>query len=168
MAAAAFSATNRPKWLLPVVYTVAAVVMVIVGFASGMGANFQTVTRVTTPSAPPSAVFSVMWAILYAVIGCAVVTQVLASKTPAHWASLALLGATVVLAWAWPTIWSRAAAGALPGAAPVWVLGSMLLAAAPALALVPSSTTAALWAPYIAWLLCALGLALQQQARVKV
>jgi len=80
MAAAAPSATNRPKWLLPVVYTVAAVVMVIIGFASGMGANFQTVTRVTTPSAPPPAVFSVMWVILYAVIGCAVVTQVLASK----------------------------------------------------------------------------------------
>lgn len=151
-------------WVLPVLLVVPAVVALVIGSTCGARASssLKTAGSAGSPSAPPGPVFMVMWTLLYLLVGAAAGWQAYTASSPAHWTSLALLAATVVVSWAWPTVWAKARPrGPLPGAAPVWVIGAMLLVGGTALTLVPNSTSAALWAPYILWLFIALGLAMQ-------
>jgi tryptophan-rich sensory protein len=105
----------------------------------------------------------VVWTILYILVGAAIGYQAFLAVTPAHWCSLALLAGAVVVAWAWPTVWSAALDRRLPAGAPVWVIAAMLVASGTGLCLVPNSTSAALWAPFALWLVVALVLAVQAQ-----
>ena len=154
----------RPAFVWPVVIVVTAVVCVVVGSLCGRGANLgRTATAAVAPSAPPPVVFAVVWGLLYAAVGVGAAYQGLTSTSAAHWVSLALLASTVVVSWAWPTIWAQAQRTNLPAAAPTWTIGAMLLVGGTGLALVPNQTSAALWAPYVLWLVIALGLSMQAQ-----
>jgi tryptophan-rich sensory protein len=155
-------AKQLPTWVPIMLMVLVPLACIGLGFASGTGAKFTNVQQ-TTPSAPPGPVFAVVWTVLYALVGSAMVQQGLAALTPAHWASLGLLTASVIASWGWPTIWSQAQRGSVSANAPVWMIWALLVVGGTGLALVPTATAGALWVPYVLWLICALGLALQQR-----
>lgn len=157
-------AKGKP-WVLPVLIVVLAAVTVLGGSFAAAGSRLgSTGTGASVPSAPPSAVFMVVWLILYVLMGAAMGYQAFTASSAAHWTSLALLAGTVVVAWVWPAIWAAAQRSQLPWGSPTWVIAAMIVVGGTALTLVPNSTTAALWAPFLLWLVVALGLSMQSQA----
>lgn len=153
----------RP-WVLPVLMVVLAIVTVLGGSLAAMGSRLgATATGTVVPSAPPPAVFMAVWLVLYVLMGAAMGYQAYVATTAAHWVSLALLAGTVIVAWAWPAVWSAAQRSQLPWGSPTWVIAAMVVVGGTALTLVPNAITAALWAPFLLWLLVALGLSMQAQ-----
>lgn len=150
---------QQPSWA-PAVYVGASVATLAAGFGAGVHAR-QSLAKSSAPSAPPGAVFMAVWFVLYILTGCAATYQGFHSTKAQHWVSLALLLATVIVAWAWPTIWDQTARGHMPAGAPAWTIAAMLLVGGTGITLVPSATSGALWAPFLLWLIVALGLCLQ-------
>ena len=154
---------GRP-WVLPVLIVILAIVTVLGGSFAAMGSRLGgTATGAAVPSAPPPVVFMVVWLVLYVLMGAAMGYQAFTATSAAHWTSLALLAGTVIVAWAWPAVWAAAQRSQLPWASPTWVIAAMVVVGGTALTLVPNAVTAALWAPFLLWLLVALGLSMQAQ-----
>lgn len=162
--------SELPVWATALVFIAAAGATVGIGFGcSASVSKSLSVTGGRAVSAPPGPVFAVVWTVLYALAGCAAVYQGMSCTTPAHWVSLCLLIAVVVVAWSWPVIWQQAVVDrTMAFGAPAWAIMAMLMVGGTALVLTPSQTSAALWAPLLLWLVIALGLCLQGQSENKI
>jgi tryptophan-rich sensory protein len=122
-------------------------------------------TPATTPSAPPSVTFAVVWSVLFACGGVALALQAMSATPTAQaagvqWTSFALLACAVVGAWLWPLVYAKSSSPTKTNA--TWMLAGILALVLTGVLLQNKSLVGVLWAPWLAWLIFALALAVQQ------
>ena len=123
-------------------------------------------TSLSAPSAPPGVVFMVVWPVLYLLAAVALWLQIVApsstTSTGVQWCGVVLMALQLVAGFAWMPVFI---AGSKKAA--TWLVLGMLIVSVTGVVLVAATngTAAALWAPYIAWLVFALVLSAQVNAR---
>jgi tryptophan-rich sensory protein len=170
MATAAFftpCANCKPGTVAGVCVAAAAVAVgASFGIANATGASgaLQN-TRANTPSSPPSATFAVVWSVLFACGGVALALQAM-SATPTRqaagvqWTSFALLACAMVGSWLWPVVYAKSTTPNKVNA--TWMLAGILALVLTGVLLQNKALVGVLWAPWLAWLIFALALAVQQ------
>ena len=141
-----------PAWQIGLL---CALIVVLEGVGAAIGTSFKIGNAALPPSAPPGIVFAVVWPILYLLAAGGLWFQCVAKSTPSgmQWAGVAVMAAQLVLSFAWSPVFVSGNTQAA-----TWIAVSMLALVAPGLVLAARTSTvsAALWAPYAAWLVFAL------------
>ena len=129
----------------------------------------KTIKRTSNqlPSAPPPVAFSVVWPLLYLLIAgslwflCATPSS---APPGVRWTAVALLAAQLPLNWAWLPVFS-----ADKRRAATRMIVAMLMLTLPGIVLAARTSTigGALWAPYAAWLVFALVLSSEANAKAR-
>jgi tryptophan-rich sensory protein len=138
--------------------TVLVVPFVIAGVLAPMKGSDST-----TPSSPPAIVYPIVWFVLYVCAGAALALQI---YWPTHGSAqlvrvaATLMAAQLLLGFAWPLIRKHCSSNVA-----TWAIVGMLLLAFPGVVLTNqvNGMAASLWAPYVAWLLFALMLMVQDK-----
>jgi tryptophan-rich sensory protein len=113
-------------------------------------------------SAPPGATFAIVWPILYILASVALWLQVTSpsagTSAATQWTGVALMAAQLALGFAWMPVFSAGY-----GKPATWLIVGMLVLSMTGIVFAGATNgvAAALWMPYIAWLIFALLLSSQ-------
>ena len=126
--------------------------------------TFKTSYAATPPpaSAPPGFAFTIVWVLLYGLAAVALWLQITAPtptvSSAVQWTGVAFMMLQLVIGFAWMPVF---AAGHRKYA--TWMIVGMLMLSGVGIVLAAATNTvaAALWAPYVAWLVFALVLSAQ-------
>lgn len=113
-------------------------------------------TTVRPSVAPPPLVFSVVWPVLYLCAAGAMFFQAAMPSTASagvRWSGAGIMGAMLVLSFAWTPVFVKGKAKAA-----AWMIVAMLMLGATGTVLAGATNiiSAALWAPWLGWLVFAL------------
>ena len=156
----ASTSPSLPPWQIGLLVSLVVVIEaagVVAGVATTRGASLAAGLP---PSSPPPVAYPIVWSVLYAIAAVALWLQCVAPSQAGsivapgiQWTSVALLGAQLLLSFGWTAIWTSGNTRAA-----TWLVVGMLALAVPGVILAArvSIIAAALWAPYLVWLVFAL------------